>query len=171
LHEASRPAKFGHRERTLLDASVRHTGEIAADAVELAWPAAQREAVLREVADALGTGPLEARLHALLVYGPGQFFKPHQDTEKHDGMVGTLVLAWPSAHIGGPLRVRHGSGEFAFSSQQLGHSSELRWCAFYADCRHEVLPVEEGWRCSASTILSCRIAASVLIPKLVRCLT
>jgi hypothetical protein len=55
-------------------------------------------------------------------------------------------LAWPSAHIGGPLRVRHGSGEFAFSSQQLGHSSELRWCAFYADCRHEVLPVEEGWR-------------------------
>lgn len=146
LHRASRPAKFGHRERTLLDASVRHTGEIAADAVELAWPAAQREAVLREVADALGTGPLEARLHALLVYGPGQFFKPHQDTEKHDGMVGTLVLAWPSAHIGGPLRVRHGSGEFAFSSQQLGHSSELRWCAFYADCRHEVLPVEEGWR-------------------------
>lgn len=146
LHQACRPAKFGQGERTLLDTSVRHTGEIPADAVELAWPTGQREALLRDVAAALGTGPLEARLHALLVYGPGQFFKPHQDTEKHDGMVGTLVLAWPSAHIGGPLRVRHGSGEFTFASQQLGQSSELRWCAFYADCRHEVLPVEEGWR-------------------------
>ncbi len=30
--------------------------------------------------------------------------------------------------------------------QQLGTARGLRWCAFYADCRHEVLPVEGGWR-------------------------
>lgn len=160
LHQTSQPAKFGQGERTLLDTSVRHTGEIGADAIALEWPAAQREALLREVSAALGTGPLEARLHSLLVYGPGQFFKPHQDTEKHDGMVGTLVLVWPSAHIGGLLRVRHGSGEFGFASQQLGTAGELRWCAFYADCRHEVLPVEEGWRVALTFDLVVPAAAS-----------
>jgi hypothetical protein len=147
LHQASRPARYGQGERTLLDTAVRHTGEIPAEAVTLDWPAPARGALLREVAAALGSSPLEARLHALLVYGPGQFFKPHQDTEKHDGMVGTLVLVWPSAHIGGQLTVRHHDGAFAFSSQQLA-AGDVRWCAFYADCRHEVLPVEEGWRVS-----------------------
>lgn len=29
----------------------------------------------------------------------GQFFKPHQDTEKHPGMIATLVLVWPSAQF------------------------------------------------------------------------
>ena len=145
LQQASRPARFGQRERTLLDPEVRHTGEIGAQALTIDWPEGARSALLRQVAAALGSGPLEARPHALLVYGPGQFFKPHQDTEKHEGMVGTLVLAWPSAHIGGQLVVRHRAGESTFASQQLG-GSELRWCAFYADCRHEVLPVEEGWR-------------------------
>lgn len=145
LQRASRPARFGKGEQTLLDPEVRHTGEIGADALTLEWTEAAQSALLREVAAALGSGPLEARPHSLLVYGPGQFFKPHQDTEKHEGMVGTLVLAWPSAHIGGQLWVRHRNEEFAFASQQLG-GSELRWCAFYADCRHEVLPVEEGWR-------------------------
>lgn len=145
LHAASRPAPYGQGERTLLDTAVRHTGEIDAEAVTLAWPEAARAALLREVATALGSAPLQARLHALLVYGPGQFFKPHQDTEKHDGMVGTLVLVWPSAHLGGQLVVRHQQGQFGFASQQLG-AGDVRWCAFYADCRHEVLPVEEGWR-------------------------
>ena len=132
LHQASRPAKFGQGERTLLDTSVRHTGEIGADAMALEWPAAQREALLREVSAALGTGPLEARLHSLLVYGPGQFFKPHQDTEKHDGMVGTLVLVWPSAHIGGLLRhlAQHllGSlqGALGFASVELVRLGQQR---------------------------------------------
>lgn len=145
LREASRQARFGHRERTLLDPAVRDTGELGPEAIELAWSADARDRLLREVAAALGTGPLEARLHNLLIYGPGQFFKPHQDTEKHAGMVGTLVLIWPSSHLGGELRIRHGSDELRFASQQL-HEAGIRWAAFFADCRHEVLPVEEGYR-------------------------
>ncbi|MBS0466595.1 MAG: 2OG-Fe(II) oxygenase [Proteobacteria bacterium] len=97
------------------------------------------------MAGALGLAALELRAHKLLVYGPGQFFKPHQDTEKHPGMVGTLSLVWPSAHIGGILRVQHGDAQELFASQHL-RAQTLRWCAFYADCRHEVLPVAEGWR-------------------------
>lgn len=44
---------------------------------------------------------LRPHLHNLLIYGPGQFFKPHQDSEKLDGMVATLVIILPSPHIGG----------------------------------------------------------------------
>jgi hypothetical protein len=50
--------------------------------------------------DELGL-PARARLraepHALLVYGKGQFFLPHQDSEKDDAMIGTLVVSLPSS--------------------------------------------------------------------------
>ena len=146
LRDISQPARFGRRQETLLDTSVRDCGEIAADALHLRWRDGALAALLKEVAARLGAVSLEAEAHNLLVYGPGQFFKPHQDTEKRRGMVATLVVVWPSAHIGGTLRVSHGSRRQSFASQQLHGSSELRWFAFYADCRHEVLPVEEGWR-------------------------
>lgn len=145
LHVASTPARYGHREATLLDTEVRDTGEIGAEALTLHWTTSALPALQAEVAQALGLHRLEVRLHNLLVYGPGQFFKPHQDTEKHAGMVATLVLVLPSAHIGGELRVWHGNKEAGFASQHL-QADAIRWFAFYADCRHEILPVTEGWR-------------------------
>ncbi|GAB1386718.1 hypothetical protein MASR1M59_18660 [Melaminivora sp.] len=145
LHATSQPAPYGHREATLLDTRVRDTGRIASHHVQLHWDAAVLQALQAQVAQALGLAALELRLHDLLVYGPGQFFKPHQDTEKHPGMVGTLVLVWPSAHIGGTLAVQHAASSTRFASQHL-QAQALRWCAFYADCQHEVLPLEEGWR-------------------------
>jgi len=145
LHAASAPARHGRREATLLDKRVRDTGEIDASALLLEWAAGALPSLQAEVAQALGVVGLEARLHNLLVYGPGQFFKPHQDTETHSGMVATLVLVWPSAHIGGELRVCHRDTEVHFASQHL-QATAIRWFAFYADCRHEVAPVSEGWR-------------------------
>jgi hypothetical protein len=145
LHAASAPARYGQREATLLDKRVRDTGEIDAGALSLEWAAGALASMQAEVAQALGVLCLEARLHNLLVYGPGQFFKPHQDTEKHPGMIATLVLVWPSAHIGGELRVCQRDTAVHFASQHL-RASAIRWFAFYADCRHEVAPVSEGWR-------------------------
>ena len=145
LHDLSEPAQFGLRDQTLLDPSVRHTGEVSADLLNLDWQPGAFAALKQAVAQALGVERLDAWLHNLLIYGPGQFFKPHQDTEKHPGMVATLVLVWPSPHIGGTLRVQLGQQETVLSSQHL-QAQGLRWFAFYADCRHEVLPVQEGWR-------------------------
>ena len=145
LHDLSEPAQFGLRDQTLLDTTVRHTGEISADLLSLDWQPDAFAALKQAVAQALGVEQIDAWLHNLLIYGPGQFFKPHQDTEKHPGMVATLVLVWPSPHIGGTLRVQLGQQETALSSQHL-QAQDLRWFAFYADCRHEVLPVQEGWR-------------------------
>jgi hypothetical protein len=145
LQALSEPAHFGLREQTLLDTAVRHSGEIDADRLGLHWQPGTFAELQMQVAQALGVRRLDAWLHNLLIYGPGQFFKPHQDTERHPGMVATLVLVWPSPHIGGELRVVLGDGEGRLTSQHL-QARDLRWFAFYADCRHEVLPVEEGWR-------------------------
>ena len=145
LHATSSPAPHGQRERTVLDTQVRHTGEIAAERLTLRWAPGALAALQAQAASALGLAQVEARLHSLLVYGPGQFFKPHQDTEKHAGMVASLVLVWPSAHLGGELQVWQADTVQPFASQHL-QAQALRWCAFYADCRHEVKPVQEGWR-------------------------
>jgi hypothetical protein len=140
---SARPARFGRGEQTLLDLSVRDTWEITPDQVTLTgldW-----DAILTEVRDELGL-PARARLraepHALLVYGKGQFFLPHQDSEKHDMMIGTLVVSLPSSHTGGELVIEHNNETVAYQAS----ATEVSVAAFYADCRHEVKPVRTGYR-------------------------
>ena len=139
----ARPARFGRGEQTLTDLSVRDTWEITPDQVSLTgldW-----DAILAEVRDELGL-PARARLraepHALLVYGKGQFFLPHQDSEKDDTMIGTLVVSLPSSHTGGELVIEHNDKTVAYPAS----ATEVSVAAFYADCRHEVKPVRTGYR-------------------------
>lgn len=150
LQAQSGPAPFGLREQTLVDLQVRDTGEIDASALTLTWAPGAEASLSRHIAQGLGLESIELRPHKLLVYGPGQFFKQHQDTARQLEMIGTLVLIWPCGHLGGELRVEFGDRSGSFSSQQLGGEASLRWCAFYADCRHEVLPVIEGHRIALS---------------------
>jgi hypothetical protein len=108
LIASARPARFGRGERTLAGLSVRDTWEITPDRVTLTgldW-----DAILAGVRDGLGLparGRLRAEPHALLVHGKGQFFLPHQDSEKDDTMIGTLAVSLPSWHTGGELLVEH----------------------------------------------------------------
>lgn len=79
LIAVARPAMFGRGEQTLTDSGVRDTWEITPDLVTLGGPAweATLDAVLGDVRDKLGLQPatrLRAGLHAMLVYGKGQFF-------------------------------------------------------------------------------------------------
>ncbi|MGH3283069.1 MAG: 2OG-Fe(II) oxygenase [Streptosporangiaceae bacterium] len=85
---------------------------------------------------------LETELHALLVYGPGQFFVPHQDTEKNDAMIGTLTVTLPSSHTGGEFIIEHGGQSVTYRSSR----DSLSLVAFYADCPHQVTPVRTGYR-------------------------
>ena len=147
LCDVARPAHFGRGEQTLTDPSVRDTWEIPPDLVTITGPiwAATLDGVLDEVRDQLGlplSSRLEAELHAMLVYGPGQFFLPHQDSERDDAMIGTLVVTLPSSHTGGELIVEHAGESVACRSSK----DSLSVVAFYADCRHEVKPVKSGYR-------------------------
>src|SRR5437879_2471964 len=78
----------------------------------------------------------------MLVYGAGQFFVPHQDSEEADAMVGSLVVTLPSSFKGGALVVRHAGMSATYRSPK----KSLSLVAFYADCRHEVRPVTSGYR-------------------------
>ncbi|MPZ00544.1 MAG: 2OG-Fe(II) oxygenase [Actinophytocola sp.] len=147
LIAVARSAMFGRGEQTLTDTSVRDTWEITPDQITLdglGW-AALLDRALEHFRDELGmprTTRLRAEPHSMLVYGKGQFFLPHQDSEKDDAMVGTLVVSLPSAHTGGELVIEHAGQTRAYRASKV----ELALLAFYADCRHEVTPVRSGYR-------------------------
>ncbi|MEU2827298.1 2OG-Fe(II) oxygenase [Streptomyces lavendulae] len=143
----ARQARFGRGEQTLSDTSVRDTWEITPDRITLGGPDWDRtlSGVLDAARRGLGLPPttaLRAEPHALLVYGKGQFFLPHQDSEKDDSMVGTLVVSLPSHHSGGELVVEHAGRSVTYRASR----EQLTFVAFYADCRHEVKPVTAGYR-------------------------
>ena len=110
LISLSGPARFGRGEETLTDPDVRHTWEIPRHLVRPEWDDAILTDALATVKEELGlpsAAGLTADLHSLLVYEPGQFFLPHQDSEKSDDMVATLVVTLPSSYTGGELMVEH----------------------------------------------------------------
>lgn len=147
LRLVARPAKYGQGEQTILDRRVRDTWEVARSRVRIdkrRWNRTLRP-MLDTIRDDLGlpqTSSLSAQLHSMLLYERGQYFAAHQDSEKDDQMVATLVVLLPSRSTGGDLIVSH-RGE---SVRYHGSASSLTFVAFYADTRHEVLPIETGHR-------------------------
>lgn len=162
-----RPARYGRGEQTVLDRGVRDTLEIPKSRVRIdqrRW-----NQTLLPVLDRVGRDlglpsgcTLRAELHAMLVYARGQFFVEHQDSEKDDEMVGTLVVGLPSAFRGGALEVRHRGETATFR----GSKKALSFVAFYSDCRHEVRPVTAGYRVVLTYNLLLRggMGASVVEP-------
>ncbi len=141
------PARYGKGTQTLLDRRVRDTGEIPKSRVKIDQRRWNR--TLLPVLDALRAdlglpegSKLKAELHGLLVYAPGQFFRPHQDSEKSDEMIGTLVVTLPATFRGGAIVVEHQGEHVEYRATQ----QPLSFIAFYADCRHEVRPVKSGHR-------------------------
>ncbi|HJY55151.1 MAG TPA: 2OG-Fe(II) oxygenase [Streptosporangiaceae bacterium] len=145
LLDLGQPARFGRGEETVTDPDVRDTWEIPKHLVRAEWNDATMKDILATVKEELGlpnAAELTADLHSLLVYETNQHFLAHQDSEKDDSMVGTLVVTLPSSYAGGDLMVGHNEEWKAYR----GSKTALSLVAFYADCRHEVLKVESGYR-------------------------
>lgn len=147
LIELAELAPYGRGGETLVDPAVRKVWQIAAPRVAIGarW---QRtlDAIVADAAHGLGvSGSVRAALYKMLVYDAGSFFVEHRDTEKVDGMFATLVVVLPSAHEGGELVVRHRDRDVQLDLRR-DDPAEIAWCAFYADCLHEVRPVTAGNR-------------------------
>jgi predicted 2-oxoglutarate/Fe(II)-dependent dioxygenase YbiX len=148
LIEASSQAKFGLREKTVLDEKVRNTQEITADRITLTIDDAAKETLLLQIRTGLGLSKktrLTMHLHNMLIYQPGQFFNTHQDSEKLENMVASVVMVLPSPHIGGDLVIQHNKEKHTFSSENVDHT-HLQCIAFYADCPHKIKKVTHGHR-------------------------
>ena len=147
LAAIARPARYGLKDQTRFDSRIRDTGEIVKRLITIdqsRWDRTLRP-VLDQVRHDLGLPDgvqLTAALHNLLVYEPGQFFTSHQDSEKTDDMVGTLVVILPAAFTGGAMVIEHHDARVTYR----GSARQLTFVAFYADCHHEVRPIRTGHR-------------------------
>ena len=106
------------------------------------------ESLVTQVQDELGCGNknIKAEPYKLLLYEKGGHFKPHRDSEKQDGMFATLVLQLPSIFKGNHFIINHGDKTKMIELDQEKSKYEMLYVAHYADCEHEVLPLESGYR-------------------------
>jgi hypothetical protein len=147
LCAVARPARHGFKDETRLDPRVRDTWEIANSRISFdqsRWMntlAPRLERIRRGLGLPEGSR-LKAELHNMLVYAPGQFFAPHQDSEKTADMIGTLVVSLPSRFTGGAVSIEHHGAKMRVG----GSDKSLTLIAFYADCHHEVQPIKQGYR-------------------------
>jgi hypothetical protein len=144
---------FGHNQETKMDDSVRKSWQLQPDLVQIKHPLWQNgiEKLTKLIAVRLGyvEVPLQCVLYKLLVYGEGGHFLKHQDTEKEDGMIATLVIQPPSAHEGGDLVVYRG-GDVTFR-HDFGKGSGMaaflpHYAVHYADAEHALEEVTKGYR-------------------------
>ena len=141
-------APYGRGEETVVDREVRRTWQVDSAKVRIGgrhWDNTLA-GLVADIALALGVGePVAADFYKLLVYDVGSFFVDHRDTEKAPGMFATMVLVLPSTHSGGELVIKHLDREVVLDARPE-EPSEIGFAAFYADCVHEVRPVETGCR-------------------------
>lgn len=147
LCEVAQRARHGYKDQTRLDPRVRDTWEIPRQRISIDQPRWQKTLApaLDRIRRDLGVPEghrIKAQLHNLLIYAPGQFFVTHQDSEKTDDMIGTLVVSLPAQFTGGTMIIEHHG-----KALRVGGSDKLlTFVAFYGDCRHEVRPVKKGHR-------------------------
>jgi hypothetical protein len=158
----ARPARYGLKDETRFDPRIRDSWEIPKSRLSIegrTWgntlqPMLDR--IRRDLGLADGSR-LKAQLHNLLVYGPGQFFVTHQDSEKTDDMIGTLTVILPSDFTGGAIEIAHHDERITFR----GSGRTLTFVAFYADCHHRIRPIKAGYRIALTYNLMVDGAASI----------
>mmetsp|Transcript_39487 Transcript_39487/g.55630 ORF Transcript_39487/g.55630 Transcript_39487/m.55630 type:complete len:455 (-) Transcript_39487:142-1506(-) len=180
LKEKAEKAPFGRGSATLLDESVRRAWQLDPKKVTVEgadWEDTMTELV-KKASYELGISnenvnklQIKANLYKALLYEVDGHFKPHKDTEKEDGMFGTLVIQLPSQFSGGASIVSHQGKSKTFESA-LDSEDAFRYTAFYADCEHEILPIESGWRfCLVYNLVVTKPNNSGVVPNAIQVFT
>ncbi|KAK7046412.1 Fe2OG dioxygenase domain-containing protein [Favolaschia claudopus] len=156
LAAACQKATFGLNQNDVLDETYRKAGKMdlnqfatRLDVVSSALVAVISPGIMQAYARH-DDKTLIAELYKLNVYGPGSFFKAHQDTPRSNSMIGSLVVVFPTSHKGGELTLEHDGTVWAFDSAteiaEAANSSSVAYVAFYSDVIHTVQPVMSGYR-------------------------
>jgi hypothetical protein len=155
LVSVARKAPFGVGSETLQDDKVRQCWEIDASKVSMMQSGETQDFFARVVQEScyqLGISKsrfqernIHANLYKMLLYEVGGHFLPHRDSEKEDGMFGTLILQLPSAFSGGLITVKHDGKEVNLDNSNDA-ASTIHATALYADCEHQLHPIRSGRR-------------------------
>lgn len=150
LIQIAHKAPFGKGSETILDNNIRSGWEIDADKLSFKDDRWFRflQKIISHLKPDLGLEEytISTHLYKMLIYEKGDFFLPHQDSEKEKGMFGTLVIGLPSTYTGGELIVRFGGVEETADFSADAGDYKINYTAFYADCEHEVKPLTSGYR-------------------------
>jgi hypothetical protein len=164
-------ASFGKGSKTILDTNVRNAWEI--DAGELTFTGKGWDGFLKKVIDHIKPDlgiedySISASLYKMLIYGKGDFFLSHKDSEKEKGMFGTLIIGLPSKHTGGELLVRFDGKEECVDFAEDAGNFKMPYTAFYADCDHEIKPITSGYRvCLVYNLVQQRAAKTIRLEPL-----
>ncbi|KAJ6579609.1 hypothetical protein DFH09DRAFT_1445941 [Mycena vulgaris] len=149
---ACQRATFGLNGEDVLDETYRRAGQMSAKDFSIGFNL-EKSGILDSVHEQLlaefDDKGLDAELYKLNIYDKGSFFKAHKDTPRGENMFGSLVIVFPTFHVGGALLLRHNNKEQVFDSARIlapFDASKLAYVAFYGDVEHEVAPVESGHR-------------------------
>ncbi|QPC72560.1 hypothetical protein HYE68_003312 [Fusarium pseudograminearum] len=165
---ACRQAPFSHG-----DNSVRNTWELDASKFDLGNPEWPKffDKVLRDTATGLCSDELLAKPYKLLLCEPGSSFKPHKDSDRERGMVGTLILCLPSQHEGGDVHLSLGSQVKRLSTAPTS-KFDITSISWFSDVTHKVTKVTSGYRLVLTYKLFIRgddsISASAALEKIER---
>ncbi|KAB8262740.1 hypothetical protein BDV32DRAFT_147288 [Aspergillus pseudonomiae] len=160
---------YGKGTETLVDESVRKSWQLDASQFALQNPRWQHQVELFMDKAVTGLGltadwrEVKAELYKLLIYREGAFFLPHRDSEKADGMFGTLAVCLPSKHEGVDVIVSHRDDCLTFQTAPTADFG-MSWVAWYADVTREVKPVTSGYRIVLIYNLIHRPSAALLEP-------
>jgi len=143
-------AAYGKGSATIVDTSVRNVWEIDAQKISFKNPKWEKHIgkISEEITKGLGINEfgISMNLYKLLIYETGSFFLPHKDSEKEKGMFGTAIINLPSQHEGGELYVRFDGKEKEIDFSDSNNLYQLAYAAFFADCEHEIKPIQSGYR-------------------------
>ncbi|KAI1768080.1 hypothetical protein GGR53DRAFT_525222, partial [Hypoxylon sp. FL1150] len=144
---ACRQAPFGKGDDTVVDTSVRNTWELDHTQFKCSNPQWQAYASLisKDAGTNLGMSDIMIDPYKLLLYEEGSFFKPHKDSEKVPGMIGTLVICLPSKHQGGDVYLSHAGRKYVFNTDRASEFS-LTSLSWFSDVTHEIKPLTSGYR-------------------------
>ncbi|KAF7331092.1 hypothetical protein MVEN_02449500 [Mycena venus] len=137
LFEACQKATFGRNQEDVLDETYRKAGQMGAKDFTIRFNL-EKSRILKGVYTHLLEGfgetgkRIDAELYKLNVYGKGSFFKAHKDTPRGENMFGSLVIVFPSTHVGGALLLRHDGKEEEFNSAHILSSFDTPTVAYVA---------------------------------------
>jgi hypothetical protein len=168
LYRTCKPATFGRNGENVFDETYRKAGKMDLTAFSTLFDP-RSLGIHDQIIQGLFTRDrgVEMELYKLNVYGEwfvtvflqilmkicalgkDDFFKPHKDTPRGEGMVGSLVIVLPTQHEGGQFVLRNGREEWAIDfTDKFAAATEPSICfiTFFGDVEHEVLPVTSGYR-------------------------
>jgi predicted 2-oxoglutarate/Fe(II)-dependent dioxygenase YbiX len=140
---------FGRKEETLFDDKVRNSWQLDPSQFTITnpdWPNILQSLLQEKVVSGLGVPhKIRCTLYKLLLYEKGGHFKAHRDTEKEDGMFGTMIVQLPCSYTGGEIIIEHSNRTHKFDLTENAKFMPY-FAAFYADCQHQITEVTDGYR-------------------------